>query len=438
MIPAPHEYSRREQRGWYLYDWANSAFATTVLTVLLGPYLGSLAKAAADAEGFVHPLGIPVYADSFFPYAVSISVACQALVLPIVGAIADFGRRKREYLAAAAYLGSGATIAMFFLQGSSYLWGGLLLLLSNVAFGASIVIYNSFLPEIAPPEERDTVSSRGWAVGYAGGGLLLALNLWLLSGAEGDMAVRISLGSAGVWWALFTIPAVAALRNRGAARTLPPGKNVVSVAFGQLKGTLRDMRHHPETLRFLIAYLLYNEAIQTVFVQAAPFASRELGLPLAQITAAILMVQFMAVFGALGFNRLAASITAKWAVMVSLALWTLVVVYAYAGVNSATEFFVMSACVAIVMGGSQALSRSIYAQLVPRGKEAEYFSLYEIGDKGTSAFGPLVFGLALQYTGSFRSAILSLIVFFAAGMAVLGPLNVKRGEEAAMLHPSNE
>jgi UMF1 family MFS transporter len=431
MTSATLEYSRREQRAWYLYDWANSAFATTVLTVLLGPYLGALAKAAAGPGGFVYPFGIPVFADSFFPYAISISVACQALVLPVVGAIADYGRRKRELLAAAAYLGSGATMAMFFLQGGGYLWGGLLLVLSNVSFGASIVLYNSFLPEIAPPGERDAVSSRGWAVGYVGGGLLLALNLWWLSGAEGAWPVRISLASAGLWWAVFTVPAVAGLRNRGAARALPPGRGVIGVAFGQLKETLKDIRRHPETLRFLIAFLLYNEAIQTVFVQAAPFASRELGLPLAQITGAVLMVQFVAVFGALGFNRLAAAVSAKRAVMASLALWTLVVIYAWAAVSTAVEFFVMAACVAVVMGGSQALSRSIYAQLVPRGKEAEYFSLYEIGDKGTSAFGPAFFGLALQFTGSFRLAILSLILFFPAGMAALAPLDVKRGQESA-------
>lgn len=431
MTSAAPDNSKREQRAWYLYDWANSAFATTVLTVLLGPYLGALANAAAGPDGFVRPFGIPVFADSFFPYAISISVACQALVLPVVGAIADYGRRKRQMLAAAAYLGSGATIAMMFLQGGGYLWGGLLLVAANVSFGASIVVYNSFLPEIAPPQERDAVSSRGWAVGYVGGGLLLALNLWWLSGAEGDWPVRISLASAGVWWAAFTVPAVAGLRNRGAARQLPPGQSVIGVAFRQLKQTLGDMRRHPETLRFLIAFLLYNEAIQTVFVQAAPFASRELGLPLAHITASVLMVQFVAVFGALGFNRLAAAVSAKRAVMASLALWTLVVIYAWAAVSTAVEFFLMAACVAVVMGGSQALSRSIYAQLVPRGKEAEYFSLYEIGDKGTSAFGPALFGLALQFTGSFRLAILSLILFFAAGMAVLAPLDVKRGQQAA-------
>ncbi|MBZ5602778.1 MAG: MFS transporter, partial [Acidobacteriia bacterium] len=175
MIP----YSAREQRGWYMYDFANSAFSTTVVTLFMGPYLTAITKAAADANGYVHPLGIPVDARAYWGYIVSLSVVLQVLFLPIVGAIADYGRRKREVLAATAYLGSVATIAMFFLKGSEYLFGGLLFLIANVTFGASLVIYNSFLPEIAQPEDRDAVSSKGFALGYIGGGVLLALNLVL-------------------------------------------------------------------------------------------------------------------------------------------------------------------------------------------------------------------------------------------------------------------
>ncbi len=431
MTPAPPEYSKREQRAWYLYDWANSAFATTVLAVLLGPYLGVLANNAADAQGFVHPFGIPIYADSFYAYAVSLSVGGQVLILPVVGAIADYWRRKRQFLMATAYLGSGATIAMFFLNGSNYLLGGALLLISNVSFGASIVIYNSFLPEIAPPEERDTVSSRGWAVGYAGAGVLLALNLWLLNSAEGALPVRISLASAGVWWAAFTIPPVLVLRNRGTARTLPAGQTVVGVAFRQLGHTIRDMRAYPQTVRFLLAYLFYNEAIQTILLETGPFASTELGMTPAQLTAAILMSQFVGIAGAIGFNRLASAITAKRAVLTAIALWTVLVVWAFAAVDTTSEFYVLVALASIVVGGSQALSRSLYAQLVPTGKEAEYFSLYEIGDKGSSAIGPAFFGLVLQQTGSFRWAILSLILFFVVGMGLLSRLDVAQGEKMA-------
>jgi UMF1 family MFS transporter len=426
------EYSVREQRGWYLYDWANSPYFTSVLLVFLGPYLTALAKAAADASGFIHPFGIPVDARSLYPYLISISVGGQVLFLPVVGAIADFGHRKKELLALTAFLGAAATVAMFFIKGTNYMLGAALLIVSNISFGASIVVYNSFLPEIAPPEQRDAISSRGWALGYAGGGALLALNLLLLARAESlgisqGMAVRISLASAGVWCIVFTIPVLLALRNRAPARVPPPGQNQVAVAFRQLAHTLRDTRRYPQTLLFLIAYLIYNDAIQTVLAVAGQFGSDGLKIPITQLTAAILMAQFVGIPGAIGFGRLAARIGSKLTIVITLAIWAAILIYIYGFVNSAVQFFLVVAGVAIVMGGSQALSRSLFAQLVPKGKEAEYFSIYEISDKGTSWLGPAFYGLALQLTGSYRAAILSLIVFFATGLAVLSRVNVEKG-----------
>jgi UMF1 family MFS transporter len=337
-------------------------------------------------------------------------------------------------------------MAMFLLQGKQYLFGGVLFLVANVSFGASIVIYNSFLPEIAPPEDRDAVSSRGWGIGYLGGGLLLALNLvlYLRAGQIGmseSMAVRISMSSAGVWWAVFTIPALLALHNRGPARALPAGQSSVGAAIWQLRQTIGHVRQYPQTTTFLIAYLLYNDAIQTVLALASQFGNDELKIPVSQLTLAILMVQFVGFFGAVGFNRLAAAISAKRAVLVSLAIWSATLIYIYAAVTTTLQFFIMAAIVAIVMGGSQALSRSLYAQLVPEGREAEYFSLYEISDKGTSWLCPLLFGLALQFTKSYRIAILSLIVFFIAGLLVLLRVDVEQGERdvarlgASLYHP---
>jgi UMF1 family MFS transporter len=427
---------KRERWGWYLYDWANAPFHTTVVTLFLGPYLTALARAAADSRGYVHPLGIPVDARSFWSYTIGISVAVQVLVLPLVGAVADYGRRKKEALAATAFLGAGTTIAMFFLQGSDYLPGGALFIAANVGYGASIVVFNSFLPQIAGPEERDAVSSRGWAIGYLGGGLLLALNLLLYLnaskiGISDSLAVRISLGSAGAWWALFAIPTVLALRNRGKPRELPPGRSAVATMVVQLFHTLSEMRRYPETMTFLIAYLLYNDAIQTVIALATQFGSDELKIPVAQLTLTILMVQFVAFFGAIAFGWMARAINAKRAIAVSLAIWMAVLIYVYAAVKTTAQFFIASAVVALVLGGSQALSRSIYAQLVPAGKEAEYYGIYGISDKGTSWLCPILFGLALQFTGSYRLAILSLIVFFGAGLAVLARVDVKKGELAA-------
>ena len=294
MIP----YSAREQRGWYMYDFANSAFSTTVVTLFLGPYLTAIAKSASDAQGYIHPFGIPVDHRSYWSYIVSLSVVLQVIVLPMVGAVADYGRRKREVLAATAYLGAVATLGMFFLQGADYLFGGLLFLIANVAFGASVVIYNSFLPEIAPRENRDAVSSKGFAVGYIGGGVLLALNLVLFLntakiGMTEGMAVRISLASAGAWWAIFTIPTLATIQNRGPARTLVAGQSAVATVLRQLGHTISDVRHYPQTMTFLIAYLLYNDAVQTVITLASQFGSDELKIPISQLTLAILMVQFV-------------------------------------------------------------------------------------------------------------------------------------------------
>ncbi len=437
----PAGYSRREQRGWYFYDWANSAFPTTVVTVFLGPYITSvLAREAADVNGLIHPLGIPVAVRAYWGYLVAASVALQVVLLPVAGALADYSHRKKQLLALFAYLGAAATAAMFFLKGPSYLLAGLLFLLANTAFGASVVIYNSFLPEIAAPEDRDAVSSRGWAIGYLGGGLLLALNLLLYVrpgalGIDENMAVRISLCSAGVWWAAFTLIPLATLRNRQRGRLLSRGESAVGATLRQLFRTLAEIRTRPQTLTFLLAYLLYNDAIQTVIALATQFGHDELKISMGPLALAILMVQFVAFFGSIAFNWIAAVINAKRAVMLSLVIWTVVLLAMYSYVRTVGQYFVMAALVAIVLGGSQALSRSLFSQMVPKGQEAEYFGLYEISDKGTSWLCPLIFGLAIQFTGSYRLSALTLAAFFLAGLALLARVDIKKAAREAVAEP---
>ena len=439
--PAPLIYSKREQRGWYFYDWANSAFASTVVTLFFGPYITSLAKAGADASGNIYPLGIQVDARSYWGYLVSLSVVTQVIVLPLLGAVADYSPRKKTLMGVLAYLGAAATAAMYFLQGSMYLLGGVLFLFANLTFGASIVVYNSFLPDIAPPEQRDAVSSRGWGIGYLGGGLLLALNLLLYLkaaaiGISEGMAVRISLASAGIWWALFTIIPLATIRNRKPVRQVKPGENYVLNGFRELGHTLLEMRNYPQTLTFLIAYLVYNDAIQTVITLATQFGNDELKIPMSSLTMVILMVQFVAFAGAIGFNYVAVAIGAKRAVMLALFVWTGVLIAMYGWVQTTSQFFIMAAVVAIIMGGSQALSRSLFSQMIPKGREGEYFSLYEISDKGTSWLCPLLFGLALQFTKSYRLAILSLIIFFVLGLLILARVDVRRAAVEAGNEPA--
>jgi MFS transporter, UMF1 family len=422
-----------EQRGWYMYDFAQSAFSSTVVTLFLGPYLTSIAKTAADANGMIHPLGIPIDARSYWSFLVSVSVILQVLILPLVGAVADYGRRKKQVLAALAYTGVLTTIAMFSLTGDRYLLGGALFLVANVAFGAGVVVYNSFLPEIAPQTDRDAVSSKGWAIGYIGGGTLLALNLLLYLnaaklGLSEGMAVRLSIASAGVWWGAFTLIPLAKLRNRGAQHELPPGERAVVAMVKLLRHTLGEMRGYRQALLFMIAFLLYNDAIQTVVTLASQFGNDELKIPVSQLTLAILMVQFVGIFGALSFKWLASRIAAKRAIVVGLVIWTAVLVYVYVSVKTTAQFFVMAGVVGIVLGGTQALSRSLFAQLIPKSKEAQYYSIYEVSDKGTSWLCPLFFGLALQFTKSYRIAIVSLVIFFIAGLLVLTRVDVERGE----------
>ena len=433
---------RREQRGWYFYDWANSAFSTTVVTVFLGPYLSAVTENAADAGGFVHPLGIPVLAGSFFPYVLSLSVLLQVLLLPVTGAVADRTQRKKQLLALFAYVGAIATMGMYLIQGSAYLLGGFLFLVANLSFGASIVVYNAFLPEIADPDERDRVSSRGWALGYLGGGLLLGANLVLFSmheslGLSAAYAVRISLLSAAAWWALFALIPLATLRSRRPTRLNEQGANALTAGFRQLLHTVSAARAYPQTLLFLAAFLLYNDGIQSVIVLSVKYGRNELGLGLSTLISAILMVQFVAFFGALLLGALARFFGAKRVVLASLVLWTGVVAAAhFLQAGDALQFYLLAGFIGIVLGGSQALSRSLFSHMIPRGQEAAYFSLYEISERGTSWLGPLVFGLTLQLTGSYRSAIASLVAFFILGFALLTVVNVRRAiAEAGNLPP---
>ncbi|OYP18787.1 MFS transporter [Streptomyces sp. FBKL.4005] len=418
---------RREQRGWYVYDWACSAYSTSVLTVFLGPYLTSVAEHAADGDGYVHPLGVPVRAGSFFAYSVSLSVIVAVVLMPLVGSAADRTGRKKPLLAAAAYTGAAATTGMFFLDGDRYLLGGVLLVVANAAQSVGMMLYNSYLPQIAPPEQRDAVSSRGWAFGYAAGALVLVADLVLYSahdsfGLSETAAVRICLASAGLWWGAFALVPLRKLRDRHArvAHATAPG-------LRQLAATVRDMRRHPLTLAFLLAYLVYNDGIQTVITQASVYGSEELGLGQSTLIGAVLLVQVLAVAGALAMGRLARAYGAQRTILGSLVAWTLTLAAGwFLPARAPVWFFALAAGIGLVLGGSQALSRSLFSHLVPPGKEAEYFSAYEMSDRGMSWLGPLLFGVTYQLTGSYRSAIFSLVAFFVLGFALLARVPVRR------------
>jgi UMF1 family MFS transporter len=432
---------RREVFGWMLYDWANSAFYTTVVGALLGPYLIALAQADVGKTGVILDLGFlgAVTAQSFYSLFIVAAVGLQVLLLPIVGSIADYSNLKKRLMAVFCYVGVAATCLMFFVTGKLYLLGGVLFVIANLSYGGAIVLYNSFLPEIVTEDRRDKVSSRGFALGYLGGGLLLALNFAFLAvapgllapygyteGAAQGLAIRVSLLSAGVWWGVFAFFSFRRLRARPMAKQLPPGKSYLSAGFAQLADTFHELRRLPHTLKYLVAYLLYNDGIQTVIGSASVFIAAELfegGLdnPDAPtfVLSIFLFVQFMGIGGALLFERIARLVGTKRAILVSLVIWSGIVVYAFALFQTRAQAWVMAGVIAVVLGGSQALSRSLFSQMIPAGSEASFFGIYEVSERGTSWLGPLVFSVVVARTGSFRYAILALIVFFVSGLLLL-------------------
>jgi len=419
------------RRSWYLYDWANSAFSTTVISLFIGPYLTSVAESGADASGMISLWGLDMRPGSLYPYAVSFSVFAQVFLLPIVGGIADRIKSRNGLLAVFAYIGSISTMFLYFVKDGRYALGAFLLIVANISFGAALVVANSYLQDLAAPDKRDTVSSRGWAFGYAGGGLLLLLNLVLYAGYESfgvtqGEAVRISLMSAGVWWAIFTIITVRGLRtlNRPVGAV---GSQALTVGFKELKVTLKDVRKYPETLKFLIAYLFYNDGIQTVIAISGTYAILELKLTEISLVFAILIVQITALIGALLLGRLSNSIGAKKVILLTLVIWTVMVIVTYAlPAGQQNPYLVIAAGIGFVLGGSQALSRSLYSQVIPRSREAQYFSFYEISERGTSWLGTFAFGVAFGLTGSYRQSVLLIIAFFIVGGLLLLRVNIRQ------------
>lgn len=433
---------RREQRSWYWYDWANSAYVTTVATVLFSPYLTSVAERSAC--GFVsdddrtcradlHVLGLAVSPGSLVFYVVTLSTVVSALVLPIVGAHADRSPHKRVLMARYAWAGSAFAAGMFAVTGSNWQLGALLLFGANIMLGASLVVYDAILVDIAAPAERDHVSSRGWALGYLGGGLLLAVNLAVVTlhdslGMSTALSVRVSMLSAAVWWAVFTIVPYRGIRDRAPTHKVPESGGLVRQSFGQLAATLRDMRNYPVTLTFLLAYLFYNDGIQTVIVSASVYGEKQLGFSTSVLIATILLVQFVAFAGALIFGTAARRIGSRRVILAGLAIWMLVVTSGYfLPRKNLVLFLALAVGIGLVMGGTQALSRSFFSLLIPRGREAEYFSLYQACERGTSWLGTLVFGLVHQLTDSYRPAIFALIIFFVVGGALLLRVDPRRG-----------
>ncbi len=431
----------REQKAWNWYDWANSAFYTTTLTVLFAPYLITVAGRAAGCGSSadesctktVTVLGLHLAAGSLPFYLTSFATIVSAFLLPVVGAFADRSSRKKWHLAGFAWAGSFFAGLLFLMRGDHWQLAAVAIVVSSILGGCSLVSYYAILVDISTEDERDGVSSRGWAWGYLGGGLLLAINLVMVLGhaalgLDKELAVRLSLLSAALWWAGFTIIPVLRLRNHAPRNVVPEPGGLLHRSFGQLFTTLRQMRRYPMTLTFLVAFLFYNDGIQTVIYASSTYGSKQLGFGSSVLIATILLIQFVAYFGARLFGRLAASYGSYRCILGGTFGWMAIVVAAvFLPRGNVVTFLLVAVAIAIVLGGTQALSRSFFSLLIPRGREGEYFALYNACERGTSWFGTFLFGVVFQLTGSYRPAIVALIVFFVLGALFLLRLDPRRG-----------
>lgn len=422
---------RREISGWLLYDWANSAFYTIVVTVLAGEYLTALAQADVGKNGVIFDLGFigSVTAESLLPNALALSVVSQVCFLPILGSLADYTNLKKKMMAAFCYFGVFVSSLLFFITGENYLWGFVFLILANMSFAATNVFYNAYLVDITTEDKRDKISSYGFAAGYLAGFIFLIASLLFISNVEffgitEGLAVRISMLSASLWWGIFAVFTFLFLKNRRPDK-LPPSTNIVTIGFKELWITLKQLVGLPYTMLFLIAYLFYNDGIQTVILTSSTFLSQELfiskGLETdrAFLLGIFAVAQLAAVFGAILFEYLARFIGAKKTIMVCLTIWGGIVVFAYGFLETQFQAWIMGAFIGSVLGSTQALSRSLFSQMIPKGRESSFFGLYEISEKGTSWLGNLVFAIVIASTGSYRQAILCLIFFFAVGIIIL-------------------
>ena len=405
--------------GWCMYDWANSSFATVILSAVLPVYFVTLVpEQGARISMFGWHRLIP--ASSLWAYAVSLSMLIVAISAPYLGALADRKNLHRKFLVACCLVGSLATGLLYVARPGMYITAALLFILANIGFAGGNVFYNAFLPKLAANHELDRLSSRGFAFGYIGGGLALLVVFVMIMAygslgfADRGVATRTGFLFTGIWWLLFAIPTFYFVR-------VPSASILPQVPHKGTRGyfrTLAEIRHYPSLFLFLIAFLFYNDGIQTIIVVAAIFGRQELSLSQGTILACFLMIQFVAMPGTLLFGRLAEKFGAKNSLFIALFLFIGVTVYAFF-INRPWEFWLLGFIIAIILGGSQAVSRSLFSSLIPEGKHAEFFGFYAISAKFASVFGPLVFGLITDITGSARLSILALTGFFVIGIILL-------------------
>ncbi|MCA0969696.1 MFS transporter [Halobacillus litoralis] len=415
---------KKPVKSWMLYDFGNSAFATTIMAAVLPVFYYDVA-----AQGVKESL-----AASYWGYSQSIAVLIVAILAPILGAISDYSAAKKKFLMFFAFMGMIASVLLAFVNEGDYLLASLLLIVGTIGFSAGNVFYDAFLPEVADEDNIDDVSAKGFAFGYIGGGVLLAINLLMILkyewfGLSSSLAgTHLAFISVGIWWFIFSIPLFKNVKEEKRVQK-PKPSSYAAIGFKRVARTAKELKLYKQLLLFLLAFWLFNDGISTI-IKMATIYGRDIGIDSNSLIIALLITQFVGIPFAFLFGWLAGKITAKRALLLALFAYLMIVVFGYF-MNSALHFYILAICVGMVQGGAQALSRSIFGRMVPKDRHAEFYGFYGISAKFSAIFGPFVFALIGQLTGSSRFGILSLVIFFVAGIILLWLVDVDKGVEEA-------
>jgi len=419
----------KEQRAWAWYDWANSAFFTTVVTAVFPGFYATYAAAGLT----------PAEATARFSLVTTLAMATIAITAPILGAWADHTGGKKRMLGMFLAVGVVACASMAFIGEGDVNLASILFFIANIGVSGSIVFYDSLLPQVAKPSETDKVSAAGYAMGYIGGGTLLLINLaWILQpaafGFESSVsAIRASFVAVALWWAVFSIPLFKVVPEPVSAPRPAAATGVaLFAAFSRIANTFRDVRRYRHAFLFFIAMLLYQDGIQTIIRMAAIYGA-EVGVEQTAQIAAFVMVQFLGIPFSFLFGSLGTRIGTKRAIFIAIAVYSLATVLAYF-MTTVTHFFILAALVATVQGGAQALSRAMFSRMVPADRTSEFFGFFAVAERFATVLGPLVFFASVTITGSSRTAVLVILGFFVAGAWVLSKVDEEEGMRAAAAH----
>lgn len=407
-----------------MYDWANSAFATTMMAAVLPIFYSTVAASTLPGQT----------ATSYWGMTQSIAMLLVAVMTPILGAIADYSGYRVRFLRLFSYLGILASLCFVFVGNGDYLLASFLFILGTIGFSGGNAFYDALLNDVAEPGKRDYISSKGYAFGYIGGGVLLIVNLlwimkWSWFGLPDSLAgTYLSFASVAVWWYVFSIPLFRRMKDKKTGGRHTFGQ-YASIGFSRIWNTFKRIKRYPELLKYLIAFWFFNDGISTIITMATIYGT-EIGLGTEALIGALVITQFVGIPFTLLFGRIAEKLGSKKSLYISLGVYVLIVVFGYF-MTETWQFYALAVVVGMVQGGSQSIARSIYSRLVPADRPAEFFGFLSVSSKFSAIVGPFVFSVVGMLTGTSRLGILALVVFFAIGIVLLAKVDLTKGEAEA-------